>query len=61
DAAPAGGRVLRVDADGSIRQIVGPEWVIRPEWMIVTPVCGNGIIEPGEACDGTQGCSEICL
>ena len=24
------------------------------------PVCGNGVLEPGEACDGGEGCTESC-
>ncbi|NOS68194.1 MAG: hypothetical protein HOO67_07620 [Candidatus Peribacteraceae bacterium] len=27
---------------------------------IASPVCGNGVREPGEACDGSEGCSADC-
>ena len=66
-AASGGGRIFRLNpADGSSRSLVGPDRVARPEAMLLSPVCGNGTVEPGEDCDDGNledgdACSTVCL
>ncbi|HOU93549.1 MAG TPA: hypothetical protein PLU22_21000 [Polyangiaceae bacterium] len=27
---------------------------------VLGPYCGDGVQQPGEECDGTDGCSRVC-
>ncbi len=66
DGAEGGGRVVHLDEPGgAAQQLIGPNRITRPQSMLVTPVCGNGIVELGETCDDgnlddSDGCSAEC-
>jgi cysteine-rich repeat protein len=54
--------VYYVRVSGALNAALPPGQAAPPYRLIVrnASVCGNGIVEGGEECDGTPGCSSIC-
>ena len=42
-------------------QVVNPGGLISNEIMVRTPVCGNGLVDTGELCDGGAGCTPCVM
>jgi cysteine-rich repeat protein len=60
--APCPTHVLTASAaeDRSVEILVFPLGRYQLRWNVAPIACGNGVIDPGEECDGSPGCGTDC-